>query len=1118
MNKKLIKVSNALLLTEFKHIFRVMKLTSLFGVLCVSSAFAINVNSQSLRVNIHANQKQAKEVIKQIEEQTDYLFVYNHDKVNLNNTVTIQANNETVAEVLNQMFAGTDIIYAMQGNNILLMQKDAVVQQSGKVVTGTIVDPSGMPVIGANVMVKGTTNGTITDMDGKFSLEVEEGATLQISYIGYANQEIKVGNQKTLSIALKEDAEALDELVVVGYGTTSVKKMVSAVTSVNGEKFQGLPESNLTSSLQGRVSGVIIQNQGGEPGRTPKVSIRGGGTPLYVIDGIISSEWDFQMLNPNDVESLSVLKDASSLAVYGSRAADGIVLVKTKEGHKSKTSITYSFNAQYSQPAVLPKKIDAYDYAKTQNFAAMLDGVNAIFSEEQLNAYKDQTDPFKYPNTNWYNLGLKSVAPEYRHSISINGNQKNLNYYVSLGTYDQGSLYTSNALNYNRYTLKSNVNTSFEELGLKVGLNVNGAYEKKHYPSFNTDGIWDALGARSPIEPAYNSDGTYTSISDHPLMMMDKRSGYMKNNGMFVNTQLYSDWNLPGIKGLSLGAMINYRLYASHMKNMIARAPQYNGDGSLVDVAKPRLTEGASFGSSYDFEVKASFLKTFKEKHTVDAVVVFTASENEGADFQASRKDYLSSNVDQLFAGSSIGMTNTGNASEGGRMGVVSRLKYDYASRYYIEGSFRYDGSDNFAPGYRWGFFPSLALAWDISEEPFFRNLEINSVNLIKIRGSYGQIGTEAGVNRFGYLPTYSMNSNVICIGGNLLSGFDEGELVEPEFLSWYTRDSYDWGIDYAFLNYRLKGTVDYFFYVTKGGLMSPVGRYITPLGKNLPQIKSDSEHRREGFEFSLRWNDKTKTNFTYDIGVNMLYYNNLWVKNEGEPLNQLMNPYQRNTHHTDFYTLCLLDRGLYQDENQILSLPRRLESTETAKGDIIYQDVNGDGKIDVEDNVRYGMPTDPHFTYGFDFNFSYEGFSLSGLFYGTGKRCMTFGAHAKAAFAQNIVNEYQMDYWRPDNVNATFPRISLSPGVNGGNNQVNSSFYIKNASFFRLKNLSLTYDLKYKLLDKINWISTCRISLVGSNLFTLSRVAKYWDPETTSTNGGYPVSRVYSLGLTVGF
>ena len=295
MNKKLIKVSNALSLTEFKHIFKVMKLTSLFGVLCVSSAFAVNVNSQSLRVNIHANQKQAKEVIKQIEEQTDYLFVYNHDKVNLNNTVTIQANNETVAEVLNQMFAGTDIIYAMQGNNILLMQKDAVVQQSGKVVTGTIVDPSGMPVIGANVMVKGTTNGTITDMDGKFSLEVEEGATLQISYIGYANQEIKVGNQKTLSIALKEDAEALDELVVVGYGVQKKESLTSAITSVDTEKLESRSLTKAATALQGITPGVNIRQTTGRPGFSASTfDIRGAsmGTfssnpPLVLIDGMV---------------------------------------------------------------------------------------------------------------------------------------------------------------------------------------------------------------------------------------------------------------------------------------------------------------------------------------------------------------------------------------------------------------------------------------------------------------------------------------------------------------------------------------------------------------------------------------------------------------------------------------------------------------------------------------------------------------------------------------------------------------------------------------------------------------------------------------------------------------
>lgn len=291
MNKKLIKVSNALSLTEFKHIFKVMKLTSLFGVLCVSSAFAVNVNSQSLRVNIHANQKQAKEVIKQIEEQTDYLFVYNHDKVNLNNTVTIQANNETVAEVLNQMFAGTDIIYAMQGNNILLMQKDAVMQQSDKVVTETIVDPSGMPVIGANVMVKGTTNGTITDMDGKFSLEVEEGATLQISYIGYANQEIKVGNQKTLSIALKEDAEALDELVVVGYGTQKKVNLTGAVAQVGSKLIENRSITNLGQALQGQIANLNVTLGSGDPGTGAEYNIRGttslsGGSPLVIIDGV----------------------------------------------------------------------------------------------------------------------------------------------------------------------------------------------------------------------------------------------------------------------------------------------------------------------------------------------------------------------------------------------------------------------------------------------------------------------------------------------------------------------------------------------------------------------------------------------------------------------------------------------------------------------------------------------------------------------------------------------------------------------------------------------------------------------------------------------------------------
>ena len=404
MNKKLIKVSNALSLTEFKHIFRVMKLTSLFGVLCVSSAFAINVNSQSLRVNIHANQKQAKEVIKQIEEQTDYLFVYNHDKVNLNNTVTIQANDETVAEVLNQMFAGTDIIYAMQGNNILLMQKDAVVQQSGKVVTGTIVDPSGMPVIGANVMVKGTTNGTITDMDGKFSLEVEEGATLQISYIGYANQEIKVGNQKTLSIALKEDAEALDELVVVGYGTQKKVNLTGSVSSVSSKELESRPMSNLGQGLQGLVPNVNITiPSNGNPGQKSSFNIRGttsltGGEPLILVDGV---QMDPNLINPADVESISFLKDAASSSIYGARAAYGVMLITTKRGKESKPRISYSNNIAINSPTFLPKMQNSLEWAETVNRGFTNLGNNPFVSDLWLQHIKDyMADPENTPN--WY--------------------------------------------------------------------------------------------------------------------------------------------------------------------------------------------------------------------------------------------------------------------------------------------------------------------------------------------------------------------------------------------------------------------------------------------------------------------------------------------------------------------------------------------------------------------------------------------------------------------------------------------------------------------------------------------------------------------------------------------
>lgn len=1098
-----------------------MKITAILTFIAVFQLNATSLYSQSAKVSISGNNLQIKEFIREIEKQTDYLFMYSEKEIDLKEQIQVNVKNKPVSEALKEAFADSRIEYNFNEGYISLRKvKNEVSQQAGRKITGVVKDTDGEPIIGANIKVKGASLGSITDIDGQFTMNVPDKAILVVTYIGYLSQEIATGNKTDFTILMRDDSKMLDEVIVIGYGQTSAKKMVAAVTAVKGEKLQELPFATVTSTLQGRAAGVIVQQQGGEPGIAPKISIRGGGDPVYVIDGVVStSDWDFQTLNPNDIESISVLKDAASLAVYGSRAADGIIMVKTKEGRKGKTSITYSFNAQYSQPTVLPNNLDSYTYADLQNKVAITDGYPAFqqYSEEEMGIIKNQTDPYKYANTNWLDLGLKNFAPEYRHSVSLNGNSKNINYYLSLGAFNQGSLYTSDALNYKRYNVRSNVNTTFEEIGLKVALNINASMEKKKYPSYSANSIWDHLLSRKPLQPAYNQDGTLSSISDHPLMEMDERSGYAKNDGLFVNTQVIADWEVPWVKGLTIGTMLYYRLNSSHAKNFYARAPQYNQDGSLVQTAKPNLREEAYFGETYNVDLSASYQKTFARKHTIDAKAVFTAYESTGSNFWGSRKEYLSNKVDQLFAGATEGMQNSGKSDEGGRMGLVGRLKYDFDSRYYIEGSFRYDGSDNFAPGYRWGFFPSAALAWDITEEPFIKNLNLKNVNLLKIRASYGQTGTDTSVDRFSYLSVYDLKENAICIGGNLQPGFSEGALVSPELLSWYTRNSQNYGLDWAFFNHRLRGNIDYFFYVTKGGLMNPASRYTVPLGKKLPLIKSDSEHRREGVEISARWGDKAG-DFTYEVGTNMTYFNNLWVKKADEAINDLKNPWKRVTHQTDYYKIIYLDNGLYQSPEQIVDSPRRLQSSETKMGDISYQDINGDGKIDGEDQVRYGMPTSPHFTYGVDFMVGYKGFTLSGLFYGTGKRMMEMGVTYKKDESIWIMNDTQLDYWREDNRDAIFPRRSLSSNVNGENNQAGSSFWVKNAAFLRLKNLTLGYDFKYSLLKSAKWLSMCKVNLTGANLFTVSDVNDFFDPETTSTNGGYPVQRVYSLGVTMGF
>ena len=447
---------------RIKHFFRIMRITLFLLMACVFSSYAGNTYSQNTKVSLDMDNVGLNKVLDEIESQTDYLFIYS-SQINVNKLVSIKANKKAVSTVLDQILHNTGIAYKLEGSHIILERKveemrnapSAVTQQQTKKITGTVVDKTGETVIGANVKIQGTDRGTITDIDGNFTLEVAPENVLIISYIGYLDAKVTVAGQNHINVVLAEDNKMLDEIVVIGYGTTSTRKMASAVTAVKGEKLQDLPFSSVTASLAGRATGVIVQSSGGEPGSTPSISIRGGGAPIYVIDGVISDAWDFNTLNPNDIESLSILKDAASLAVYGSRAANGIVMVKTKQGGKGKTAVTYTFNAEFSQPTKLLEKTRGYDYAYNQMLAGINDGMDEAdlpFNKEVLDIIKNQSDPFTagHADTDWLGEGLKTFAPQYKHTVSLSGSGNKVNYYLSLGMLNQGSIYTSNALNYDR--------------------------------------------------------------------------------------------------------------------------------------------------------------------------------------------------------------------------------------------------------------------------------------------------------------------------------------------------------------------------------------------------------------------------------------------------------------------------------------------------------------------------------------------------------------------------------------------------------------------------------------------------------------------------------------------
>lgn len=1000
-----------------------------------------------------------------------------------------------------------------------LMIPSVLSSQESRKITGKITDNNGESIIGANVIEKGSTNGTVTDINGNFLLEVSQSSVLEISYIGYITQTIPVANNTTFNIKLIDDTKILDEVVIQAYGATTKRKTTSAIATLEVEKTTKIPVQSINDAVAGRLPGIIVTADNGAPGAKSSISIRGGGTPIYVIDNLIRSSKDFANLNPNDIENYSILKDAAATALYGVSGANGVVLVTTKRGDKGKISINYAFNQIFSQPTLFPEKVSSYEQLVALNRLYEDEGRGSYISDSDLEKYRTGSDPFHFPNTNWRELTMRDRAPESRHDLSVSAGNKLLSYYASLSHYDQSSILKTDN-NYNRRTTyRLNTTSEFENANLTVSTGVDGFIEANSVPVAGFWAIYSHIQNKGARQLAQNEFGLPTTIPDNPVRELDSQSGYTRGTSTVVNSHLSLEYQAHFLDGLRFKVNGAYNTWSSVDKTWNYLAPGYEiGSTTPIYANAPKLTAGRGNGNTLTMQGYILFNRIFGN-HSIDFTGVYEQSKNKGYNLNGSRVNYQLI-FDQLIAGPTQDQSVSGSEDEAARAAYLARLSYMFKSKYSLELSGRRDGDYLFVPGRQWGNFYAVSAGYTISEEPFMRHIVENKIlDMLKLRGSYGLLGDNSGVSAWQYVSGYTISSIAWVINGNTVQGTSEPSTLPSTNYSWQKIYSRDFAVDFATLNNRLTGTFDY-YYTRRTGFVVSDPRFAQTLGIGLPPINfAEGATRKEGFDFNLRWRDNIRKDFTYELGVNFTYFNTLTERNTEDEAT-LKNPYTRVSGTKGGYLQTgYMSSGFYANNSDLLAGARRISSVNVVAGDLRYEDVNGDGQITGDDSRRIGSSTFPRINYGITVDLGYKGFYLNSVIQGAGNRDRYIGNAIQGQDQINLLAyQFQQDYWRPDNTNALFPRAISSPSVNGNNNFSASDFWLIKSKYVRLKYFQLGYDFKYSLLKKTPF-SELRMFVSGTNLLTLSNSKKYYiDPESDTNNYGYPIQRTIALGVKVGF
>jgi len=1006
-------------------------------------------------------------------------------------------------------------------------------------INGQITDEKGLPLPGVSVLLKGTPNGAVSDGNGNFSITVPDASsgTLVFTYVGYLNKEVALSGKTNIKVSLLVDSKALNEVVVVGYGTQKKATVTGSISVIKGADMVKSPEPDLSNSFAGRVSGVIANNVSGEPGYDgSSILIRGLATTgsnnvLVVVDGVPGQIGGLERLDPNDIESVSVLKDGTA-AIYGSRAANGVILITTKRGKLGKPTITYSFSQGFDSPTRLPKMADAATYAQIVNDISYYDsptnGMNQVYSAAQIQKFKDGSDPVNYPNTDWEKLTLKSVTLQNQNSLTISGGNDDVKYFTSVGTVYQDGLYKDGATNYHQYNFRSNLDANVAK-GFKIGLSLSGREEDRQYPTTSAANIFRSIYRSYPTSAGFYPNGDPTAGIDqvNPALVPTSIGGTNQNPTLTFNGILKASYDIPGVEGLSIdgffsadksgtASKIFYTPYTVYTYNATTNVytPSIEGGGpnGLASLFQSQLNQ-----SLITSNIKLNYARKFG-KHDVNAFVGYEQSKTTYSYFWAQRNDFPTATTPELSEGGTAASdaTNGGSSSDNNgnfdytRQSVISRLAYNYDEKYLLEGQFRADGSSLFAPGHQWGYFPSVSAGYVISKENWFAK-SLSFINNLKIRASYGVLGDDL-VGPYQYFDNFSFNNYVVTDNGSgaaVQPGINLTKLANPN-ITWETAKKTDIGINATFLNNFTLEAI-YFRQVRSNilgyqnasvpatsGIVNPYNGDIVP-AENIDKVNSN------GFEGTLGYNHPGK--FSWGVSGNFTYAKSKIVYIDEAPgtlsyQSQIGGPLNNY--------LLYKAIGIFRSQAQLNSTPH---VPGAQVGDLIYEDYNHDGQITAADQVRTKYGNIPQIVYGFTVNAGYKSFDLSILF--SGQAEVSQYVLPESGTIGNYYSSWANNAWSPTNPNGTYPRVSdrASDAVSGGS--FPSTFWLNNAAFLRLKNTQLGYTLPQSVISKLH-IASLRVFVGGFNLLTFSKVKDY-DPEGTSGSGQfYPEQKIINVGVNV--